>query len=445
MTAEVLIMNKIAVALAADSAVTISDEKTYNSANKLFALSKHQPVGVMVFGNGQLMGIPWESIIKIYRKELGIKRFNTLEEYCITFINYLDNNKSLFSESEQELYFYDGLLGYFNSIKKEIDKETQEIIKKESRIVDDKVKDIFFSKVKEKYERLQKFPKLPYVPDNHSVEVINQYRSQIKKAIDGVFEKLPRPEGIEEHLEKIGGELFSREIFKKKGYSGVVIAGFGESEIFPSSICYKIDGVTLNRLKYKKQNTSKITFDMGAVIIPLAQREAVDTFIQGMDPNHHSVMQAYLSRMLEKYPERIVDNISNMKDEEKKALIVKLKKIYNSLFTEFNDQMVQYQMENHIGPIMDAVAALPIDELATMAETLVNLTSFKRRISMDKETVGGPIDVAVISKGDGFIWIKRKLYFKPELNHHFFKNYYNDEKNKKEKYDGTREEQKDRV
>jgi hypothetical protein len=35
------------------------------------------------------------------------------------------------------------------------------------------------------------------------------------------------------------------------------------------------------------------------------------------------------------------------------------------------------------------------------------------------ETVAGPIDVAVISKGDGFIWIKRKHYFSPELNPHF--------------------------
>jgi hypothetical protein len=45
-------------------------------------------------------------------------------------------------------------------------------------------------------------------------------------------------------------------------------------------------------------------------------------------------------------------------------------------------------------------------------------------MSLDAETVGGPIDVAVISKGDGFVWIKRKHYFKAELNHQFFKNYY---------------------
>lgn len=33
--------------------------------------------------------------------------------------------------------------------------------------------------------------------------------------------------------------------------------------------------------------------------------------------------------------------------------------------------------------------------------------------------------VAVISKGDGFVWINRKHYFKPELNASFFSNYFN--------------------
>ena len=31
---------------------------------------------------------------------------------------------------------------------------------------------------------------------------------------------------------------------------------------------------------------------------------------------------------------------------------------------------------------------------------------------------------SLISKGDGFIWIKRKHYFEPELNQQFFSNYY---------------------
>jgi len=50
---------------------------------------------------------------------------------------------------------------------------------------------------------------------------------------------------------------------------------------------------------------------------------------------------------------------------------------------------------------------------------LINLTSFKMKFSVGTESVGGPVDVAAITKGDGFIWIKRKHYFEPALNPHF--------------------------
>jgi hypothetical protein len=49
---------------------------------------------------------------------------------------------------------------------------------------------------------------------------------------------------------------------------------------------------------------------------------------------------------------------------------------------------------------------MPKPELARMAEALVNLTSIKRRVSRGVETVGGPIDVAVISHAEGFVWDK---------------------------------------
>src|SRR5262245_41501961 len=88
MTAEVAILNANAVALAADSVVTITsgdNQKTYNSVNKLFALSKRCPVGIMVYGSGALMGIPWEVIIKRYRAQLNNRTFPRLEDYWTDF------------------------------------------------------------------------------------------------------------------------------------------------------------------------------------------------------------------------------------------------------------------------------------------------------------------------------------------------------------------------
>ena len=55
----------------------------------------------------------------------------------------------------------------------------------------------------------------------------------------------------------------------------------------------------------------------------------------------------------------------------------------------------------------------------------VSLTALKRRVSLEEETVGGPIDVAVVvSKGDGLIWIRRKHYFDPALNQSYIANHH---------------------
>ena len=69
------------------------------------------------------------------------------------------------------------------------------------------------------------------------------------------------------------------------------------------------------------------------------------------------------------------------------------------------------------------MAYLSKEDLANMAESLIALTSLKRRMTSSEESVGGPVDVAVISKSDGFIWIKRKHYFDRALNEHFFSRY----------------------
>jgi hypothetical protein len=135
-------------------------------------------------------------------------------------------------------------------------------------------------------------------------------------------------------------------------------------------------------------------------------------------------MEGYLSEIFDKYPEIIVENIEKFNDNEKRLLKGKLKKVSSKIFKDYQKHVQTYRRENYVNPVTSVVSMLPKDELAAMAESLVNLTCFKRKVTMESETVGGPIDVAVISKGDGFIWIKRKHYFKPELNSQFFTNYY---------------------
>ena len=73
---------------------------------------------------------------------------------------------------------------------------------------------------------------------------------------------------------------------------------------------------------------------------------------------------------------------------------------------------------SNVMPILNSVQLIPLAEMAFFAENLVNMTTLKRTFAIDgnQQTVGGPTDVTVLSKGDGFVWIQRKLYFDGQLN-----------------------------
>ncbi|MDC4470078.1 hypothetical protein OHV38_16260, partial [Acinetobacter baumannii] len=116
MTAEVAIINSNGVALAADSAVTVRGKKIFNSALKLFSLSKTEPVGIMVYGTAELLAVPWETLIKLNRKSINGKKYPKLEDYCDQFINYLKTHTQYFSEQRQEDWLLMQIIDLYNDI-----------------------------------------------------------------------------------------------------------------------------------------------------------------------------------------------------------------------------------------------------------------------------------------------------------------------------------------
>ncbi|MFH2232531.1 MAG: hypothetical protein ABII13_05195 [Patescibacteria group bacterium] len=115
----------------------------------------------------------------------------------------------------------------------------------------------------------------------------------------------------------------------------------------------------------------------------------------------------------------ITDAIKGLPKKRKQAIIDVFEKLKKDKQDMILEKVQAGFKEEHTDSVLTTVSMLPKDELAKMAESLVNITSFMRRVSMDVESVGGPIDVAVISKKDGFIWIKRKHYFDSAYNPHY--------------------------
>lgn len=430
MTAEIVIMNKEAIALAADSAVTMSfgetGEKVFTSANKLFALSKYQPVGIMVYGSANFMDVPWETIIKVYRNSLGRKKFNTLKEYANHFIGFLDNGNPLFPDSVQEDQLRSSIYSYFDLIANEIRERVSTKMQDEGGITDEAIERIISAVIKEHYESWKKTDNIPSIPKSFNKNIIDRYREVIDEVTKEVFEELPISKRGSNQLREIAASLFSKfpEGIGREGISGVVITGFGAEEAFPSLDSFDIEGILDNKLKYEEHVSRKISFETIATIIPFAQGEMVATFMEGIDPGLESQIDGHLSEIFDHYPEIIADSIEKFDDNEKQLLKARLKEVSSEIFEDYQKEVQAYRRKNYVEPVTRVVTMLPKDELAAMAETLVNLTLFKQKVTLGTETVAGPIDVAVISKGDGFIWIKRKYYFNAELNPQFFASYY---------------------
>ncbi len=436
MTAEIAIMNKEAIAIAADSAVTLREEKgqkIFTSANKIFTLSKYHPIGIMIYGSAKFMEVPWETIIKIYRNKLGKKKFDALKDYADDFIAFLSKETRLFPESEQDKYFTNNVYSYFYYMRRDIEQKVEAAISDRNKISKREIKGITSEIIKKHYNTWKKAPVLLSIPPKYIQNLKDKYKAVIDKAEKQVFENLPITKILSNQLIEITASLFAKfptEVVHS-GVSGVVVAGFGEKDIFPSLHSFLIEGMANNYLKYREDKHIEITFDNNASIVPFAQSEMVATFMEGVEPGYETVIENFLSRIFNEYPQLIIDKIDKIDDNEKISLKEKLKEISGKEFNLYKKRLGDYRSKNFVEPVIKVVAMLPKDELAAMAESLVNLTSFKRKISMEAETVAGPIDVAVISKGDGFIWIKRKHYFKSELNPQFLANYYREGENGK--------------
>lgn len=59
---------------------------------------------------------------------------------------------------------------------------------------------------------------------------------------------------------------------------------------------------------------------------------------------------------------------------------------------------------------------MPLQDVIYLSEYLVETAIKFAKYRPGAQTVGGPIEIAVISKHEGFKWIKRKHYFDTELN-----------------------------
>lgn len=417
MTAEVIIMNKNAVAIAADSASTLNvngKDKISNDANKLFKASLNQPIAAVIYNSSQINNIPWELIIKSFKNDRKDINFNTVKECADSLIKFIEES-TINDESSEDAFIKNEIFVAIENIHQNHNRIIQEEINKDPNIsysdLQQKISD-FLIFLKDNTEALDNFNSI----DHETILQISEKYTPI------IHQLLVSKNYNPQHLPIIHG-IVLQSIFKKKPYSnytGVALTGFGLNEFYPSTVSLSFFGIINNKVLFELNYIKTINHNCDVEILPLAQRDVVDTFILGYNPDFNNLINNNLNNFIANALVEI-KNVDIINSSTSKDLIIHLfLESLEKMKTAYNDSLIFCQNQS-CHDILSATRQLSIPELGQMAKSLVEITSFRRKISLGTETVGGPIDVAVISKGDGLIWISRKHYFNKEQNYHFFK------------------------
>ena len=388
MTAEVAVLNKSAVALAADSAMSVGYPRKTYPTNKLFALTKHQPIAVMIYNNANFMDIPWETIVKMYRKEIGLEHRATVKEYAEDFLGYV-GNATICTDSQREDNLHRIADDLFLRIGRDI---TQRL--NDSSGGEDADPSGMIREVVEVHSNA--FADADEAPSMEGVDVnglVRTHEDHLNALIDRRFSQYTIDASVRQSLLDVF-EAAIGSLRLSSGFSGLVFAGFGNDEIFPSLVEIMTDGAVGEVVKADIRRTLDLArTGTHTAVLPFAQSEMVERFMEGIDPEFLQYLRDYFLALLTNVAREILESTmpeGSPSDEQ----VADLQRLVEGKLVQF----------------------LPKEELASMAEALVSLTSLKRRVSTEEESVGGPIDVAVVSKGDGFVWIKRKHYFDIALN-----------------------------
>lgn len=434
MTAEVAILNKSAITLAADSAVTISvgsdEQKVFDCEDKLFELTRESPIAAMVSSDLSFMEAPLSVLIKQYRDTAPA--FTTVREAADHFLTFLDS----FARSSPARIEQSSLARFatdlFESVanraseywQRQVFEPNTQNIRQDILDLGDGIGTRFTEIWLESYEvQLDLIDRIiSRLPDASFIGGVQPAISAEQRSEIGAIAAEVMTAASNVQRER-AVDILSRALWKRTSTgstTGLVVAGFGSTELFPTLIYFELQGSVGGRLKFGERDFVDIDRDgVRARVLPFAQREMVERFLYGLDGDIERQITEFAKRSVPDISQQILDSL-DIEQADRIRLTTEAGAAEKAFFDGLAEQGFQAIRKSSMEEIEEMVEFMPKPEMARMAEALVNLTSIKRRVSRGFETVGGPIDVAVISKSDGLVWVKRKHYFAPELNARYF-------------------------
>ena len=403
MTSEVIILNKKAVVIGADSAVTSmvggKHPRYSKSADKLFELSANGSVAVMIHGSASIDGVPWELAIKLFGAELGGQTLRTVSEYATALLSFLSSNERLFPAASRA----QALSAQINTAIKGVVKLAGE--------TDPSVLDLALplstrqaawaaraEGMRALLAATAAATPLTSTPTDAAPPTSGLW---MKAAVD-LIEQIETLSAVDaSELADLGHQFLRAFPEQVLGSSGVVLAGYGDDQIFPAYVQLEVFGHSGDALFHRGAAEFVIGRDGLALIQPFAKTSTIDLFIRGYDRAMERVIE-------DQWKRSIVELVQHLRNAGLDIPTEPCDEVVTSAQAWFMRSWKERCSRRHATPLLGVLQSLSLQEMAQLAEMLLGLECMKERVTSPTETVAGPIDLAAITKAEGLVWTRRK-------------------------------------
>lgn len=410
MTSEVVLLNKEAIVVAADSAVTVGRDphpRYSKSANKIFDASPHGNLAIAIFSGAEMDGVPWELAVKQFRAaDAGNPQRSTVAEYIPAVIQFLTGNALLFPAAwlEQRLKTRIAVAG----------QQVLDDVRKRHANIGDPALDVATRKGLWDQVVAQERATVVAMSLGGGLSQANYdaVRAQIPQLAADVHALLPAEiAAVVDPAEFC--DLAIEYAFRVPHYvynsTGVTFAGYGADQPFPAFHSITVYGHIGSEICYAKTNEYVIGHTSGAWIQPFAKASMIQRFTDGFDYKQQGLLLDTVKDAVRQYTAQL----------QAQGVVIDpalAQPIVDQVAASSVRAWEQANYQENFHPLRRVLNSLSVQEMAELAETLLVLESLRERVTSPSETVGGPVDVAAITKSDGLVWIRRKHYFDSRLN-----------------------------
>ena len=400
MTSQLVLLNGFGAAFASDSAVTLGEKRTYETAEKIIPLPSPHLLAVLHAGSVKIHGMPYSVLVNEWAASLGSTRLRTTTLYMQNFVSWLSDNHSWATQKRSTEDFINQLKVVYKDIWDEI-QDTERV----EESIDDPIERCL--KIWTNWtESISRRDSLTDGKADWATHALKKLKPEIDRVKDYWFDDIPMNDAIAEQIDSLTVQYLERGHHINR--SQLTFVGYGEKKLLPSYARLEISGFVNDSLLHRvieEETEPDLESDDVFRILPIGQRDAIDRFLQGyafptIRLAHDAAMEVFLNPEVAEGEENTVAEPAPITDEELRLG----DRVYEAIETAFD----KWSYKHFTSPLFGAIAALPLASLATAARSLIEIQSLSQTITGEMGTVGGPIDVAVISRDKGFQWINHK-------------------------------------